>query len=55
MSGWKTWFVAFVSCLYGVVGMMAGLHEPSEGMRFIIEGLALVGIGHKIEKAGRNG
>lgn len=52
MSGWKTWLAAFAAVFYGVVGMIAGMHGPDEMATFVINGFALVGIGHKIDKAG---
>lgn len=51
MTGWKTWLAALASIIYGVVGVMANLHDASTGMQFVLQGLALVGLGHKIEKA----
>ena len=51
MGGWKTWTAAILSILYGGGGWFLGLHGYDVGMAFITGGLALVGIGHKIEKA----
>lgn len=51
MSGWKTKIAAFLSVAYGVFGIFAGLHDSSEGVQFVVNGLALIGIGHKIEKS----
>ena len=53
MTGWKTWTAAASSVLYGVVGLIFGLHSADVAMGFVVSGLALVGIGHKIEKSGQ--
>lgn len=52
MTGWKTWIAAALSICYGVFGWLLDLHGPDAMMSFVINGLALVGIGHKIEKTG---
>lgn len=51
MKGWKTWVTAMASVAWGAVGIWAGVHDASTGMGFIVFGLSLVGLGHKIEKA----
>jgi len=53
MSGWKTWTAAALSVLYGVGGLIFGLHSADVAMGFVLAGLGLVGIGHKIEKSGQ--
>ena len=55
MNGWKTKAAAIISILYGVIGLFLGMHDAESGMQFVIQGLGLLGIGHKIEKAGING
>jgi len=52
MSGWKTWMAAIGSVLWGVGGFLAGQHDADALMQFVVAGLGLVGIGHKIERAG---
>ena len=57
MSGWKTWAAGIGSILAGL-GMMAqslsgqGEVDFNGAVQMIIAGLAIIGIGHKIEKAG---
>lgn len=52
MKGWKTWVAAVGSILWGVGGLVAGVHDPDTCAAFVTGGLALVGIGHKVEKLG---
>lgn len=52
MSGWKTKLAALLSIVYGTAGMLLGLHDSDAAMQFIVQGLGLLGIGHKIEKIG---
>jgi hypothetical protein len=52
MTGWKTKSAVFLSVVYGLAGWALGLHDVDTGMQFIINGMALLGVGHKIEKAG---
>jgi hypothetical protein len=52
MSGWKTKGAAFLSIVYGLAGWALGLHDADTGMQFTINGMALLGVGHKIQKAG---
>jgi len=52
ISGWKTKTAALLSVAYGVIGIVCGLHDASTGAQFVVQGLGLLGIGHKIEKAG---
>ncbi len=52
MKGWKTWLAAAISILYGVGGWIAGIHGPDVMMSFVVAGIGMVGIGHKIEKMG---
>lgn len=54
MSGWKTKTAALLSILYGSLGIVFGLHDLSTGAQFIINGLGIIGIGHKIEKSSQN-
>lgn len=60
MTGWKTWTAAIGSIASGIGLIIAGLiSDPidgtkiGEGWTLILAGLALVGIGHKIEKSGK--
>ncbi len=50
LTGWKTKAAGLLSMGYGALGIMLGLHEPDVGMHFVVEGLGILGIGHKIEK-----
>lgn len=50
MRGWKTWTAALVSIGYGVEGYLFGMHEATQMMEMVLGGLALIGIGHKLEK-----
>ncbi|MDD5271099.1 MAG: hypothetical protein PHU14_00140 [Methylovulum sp.] len=52
LTGWKTKAAGLLSITYGAVGILLGLHEADTGMRFVVEGLGILGIGHKIEKIG---
>lgn len=52
MTGWKTWVAAIASMAYGAGGFIGGLHGPDVAVSFITGGLALIGIGHKVEKLG---
>lgn len=52
MKGWKTYLAAALSILYGIGGYFTGLHQLDEMMQFIVTGIGLVGVGHKIDKAG---
>lgn len=51
MSGWKTWLAAACTAGLGVVNLMSG--DTATGMQQLTAALALVGIGHKIEKNGK--
>lgn len=51
MSGWKTKTAAIVSVVYGLLGWLLGLHGADVAMQFIVQGIAVAGVGHKIEKA----
>ena len=51
MSGWKTWLAGVGAIVYGVI-LIVGGHQ-NEGITLILSGLAALGIGHKIEKAGK--
>ena len=50
MKGWKTWLAAGASIAWGIVGLATNLHDMDVAVGFITGGLALIGIGHKIEK-----
>ena len=49
MKGWKTWLAAIGTGALGVYEIKAGNTEG--GIMKILGALALVGIGHKVEKA----
>jgi hypothetical protein len=48
MGGWKTWTGAVGLVLMGISAILDG--NPDAGIMRIVEALALVGIGHKLEK-----
>lgn len=50
MSGWKTWVAAVSAIVWGVGGFVSGTHGVDEAAAFVTGGLALVGIGHKVDK-----
>jgi hypothetical protein len=52
MTGWKSKAAGGLAILFGLLGALLGLHDMSEGMRFVIEGMGILGVAHKIEKAG---
>lgn len=51
MRGWKTWLAAALMALLGVYDVSEG--NVDTGILRISEALAIVGIGHKLEKTGR--
>jgi len=53
MTGWKTKAAGLLAIFYGVIGVLLGLHEADAGMQFVVNGLGILGIGHKIEKIGQ--
>lgn len=52
MTGWKTKLAAALVVIHGVLGWLLGLHGFDTAATLVINGLGLVGIGHKIEKVG---
>lgn len=52
MKGWKTYTAAACMVGLGVVSIADG--QVESGVQQIVTGLALVGIGHKIEKSTGN-
>lgn len=52
MTGWKTKLAAALAIIYGVAGWLLGLHDLDAAMNYLITGTGLLGVGHKIEKAG---
>ncbi len=51
MTGWKTWVAAICMAGLGFVQVFEGATEA--GITQIVAALALVGLGHKIEKNGK--
>ena len=49
MKGWKTWLAAAGFAAVGVVQILSG--DSVEGIQRLLEGLALIGLGHKLDKA----
>ncbi len=50
MKGWKTWTAAGAMVVLGIVDIANG--DMPSGMTKISAALAMIGIGHKIEKTG---
>lgn len=50
MSGYKTWVAAAGLILMGISAILDG--NSDAGVMRIVEALALVGLGHKLEKRG---
>lgn len=48
MKGYKTWIAVIGMLLMGVYSILNG--NVQEGINYIVGALALLGIGHKIEK-----
>ncbi len=48
MKGWKTWLAVAGMVILGIVDIFNGASE--QGITKIVGALALIGIGHKIEK-----
>lgn len=51
MTGWKTLLSGIGSIVFGIIQIVTG--NTTEGIQFILAGLAILGIGHKIEKSGK--
>lgn len=51
MKGWKTITAATLSIAFGIGGVFTGIHDLNEGINLSIQGLALLGIGHKLDKS----
>lgn len=51
ITGWKTIAAGTLSITYGVLGVLFGMHDFGTGTQFCVNGLAIIGIGHKIEKS----
>ncbi|MGY6214983.1 hypothetical protein ACW73L_07465 [Methylolobus aquaticus] len=49
MIGWKTYTAGGAAIVFGVYLILDG--QPEQGANRIIEGLAIVGIGHKLDRA----
>jgi hypothetical protein len=50
MGGWKTWLAAIGSIVWGVGGYLSGAHELDAAAAFVSGGLAMIGLGHKLDK-----
>jgi hypothetical protein len=50
MKGWKTWLAAACTAGLGVVSIING--DVASGAQQIVLALGMIGLGHKIEKAG---
>lgn len=61
MSGWKTWAAGIGMILFGLGMVGKGIaadpvsqDDIKAGAESVLAGLAILGIGHKIEKSGVN-
>ncbi|HWP00041.1 MAG TPA: hypothetical protein VNL74_05360 [Methylococcus sp.] len=52
MTGWKTRLGGWLAIVYGLVGWLLDLHDIDVAFQFLVNGFGILGIGHKIEKAG---
>lgn len=53
MRGWKTYLSGGMSIMWGVgTAFLSGGASMNESMAWILGGLGVIGIGHKVEKAG---
>ena len=50
MTGWKTKTAGFLAIGYGILGFILNVHDIDHASDFVVQGLAILGIGHKIEK-----
>ena len=48
MKGWKTWLAAAGFAALGISQIVGG--DMAGGIQRIVEGLAIIGLGHKLEK-----
>lgn len=48
MSGWKTRAAGIASILWGIWSLIDGRQD--DGVRYIVDGLAIIGIGHKLDR-----
>jgi len=52
-SGWKTYAVASLMVAYAILGLIFDLHDGAKASEVIMAAFALVGIGHKLDKASK--
>ncbi|MGD8389051.1 MAG: hypothetical protein PVG49_18030 [Desulfobacteraceae bacterium] len=52
MKGWKTWAGGLLGAAAGIYLITRG--ELETGLGFLSASLTAIGIGHKIEKSGKN-
>ena len=50
MTGWKTWVAGLGMIGYGIGGAVAGMHTPDQAMQICLQGMAVLGLGHKLDK-----
>lgn len=50
MTGWKTWTAGIGMIVWGVTGAIAGMHTPDEAASICLQGVAVLGLGHKLDK-----
>ena len=49
-GGWKTYVAGGLLMAWGVGGLLLGKHSQDQAMEYVGEGLAIIGIGHKLDK-----
>jgi hypothetical protein len=49
-DGWKTYVAGGLLIAWGVGGLLMGKHTQDQAMEYVGEGLAVIGIGHKLDK-----
>lgn len=50
MNGWKTKTAGGLSIIYGIAGYLLNMHDADVAVQFVVQGLGVLGIGHKIQK-----
>lgn len=48
ITGWKTRAAGIASILWGIWSLIDGRQD--DGVRYIVDGLAIIGIGHKLDR-----
>lgn len=51
-TGWKTYLSGALSIVWGIGGLYLGIHGPDVAIGFVVSGLGLIGLRHKLESIG---